>query len=227
MTIQSYKDALFQIKRGFLIIGLTGFTGSGCSTIRNLILAEGKPALPSFDSIPRFHVQSEKSRAQKDEHVFCLSIRIKRIYDKLKSAWEDTGWVGFVHVKISLTIFSFAVHRALFSKKKNEILEQIRQIAIKHKAELKKLRYLKDPKTKLKEDTSFKFLKAYELCQDIYNDFSLLYDNNKGDLIKIMQDFGDEIRKHGIVSPNKSQNAAPKNIFVLPEAIRRVIKAHG
>jgi dCMP deaminase len=184
--------------------------------------------LPSFDSIPRFHAQSEKSSSQKDErrkHLY-PSDREKRIYDKLKRAWEDTEWVGFVPVKISSIIFSFAVHRALFSKKKNEILEQIRQIATKHKAELKNLRYLRDPKTKLKEDTSLKFLKAYELCQNIYNDFSFLYNTNKGDLIKIMQDFGDEIRKHGLVSPNKSWEASPENILVLPEAIRRVIKAH-
>lgn len=33
----TYKEALYSVKRGFLIIGLTGYTGSGCSTARKIL----------------------------------------------------------------------------------------------------------------------------------------------------------------------------------------------
>jgi dCMP deaminase len=41
-----------------------------------------------------------------------------------------------------------------------------------------------------------------------------------------MQNFGDNIRKHGLPWPTPKSEPNPKNIFVLPEAIRRLIKAY-
>jgi len=37
LEITTYADAIHHVKRGFLTIGLTGFTGSGCSTARRIL----------------------------------------------------------------------------------------------------------------------------------------------------------------------------------------------
>jgi len=225
MQSQSYKDILFQIKRGFLIIGLTGYTGSGCSTVKTLIESDEKPQFPSFDSIPRyFNGSGNMQKDERTKHIY-PSDREKRIYEKLKRVWDNTEWIKFVSIKISGIIFAFAVHRALFSSKKDTILSKIEMIAREHKNDLKPLRYLIDTKTQLRKKTSSEFLRAFEKCNQLYKDFADQYKLKRGELTKIMQDFGDEIRKYGIVSPTKNMKASAQSILVLPEAIRRVIKA--
>ena len=229
MEVNTYEDALYHVKRGFLIIGLTGYTGTGCSTIGDLLVIKDGPRLPGYNSIPKFDASSKDPSLTEDvrRKEIYPSNREKRIYDKLNRTWLKTDWDSFISIKISSIIFAFAVHRALFSSKKSSILDEIRDIAIEYKPALKVLRYLRgDSGTRLGEETAIKFIEAYNICNELYKTFRKKYKRNVGQLIYLMQNFGDDVRRFGLVSPTRLMKPSPANMFVLPEAIRKVIKAY-
>ena len=72
----NYADALDKLKRRFLILGLTGYTGSGCSTASMIFMKAKKPELPG-------------------EKV-SLKITDKRRYEKLKRIWDSLRWERFI-----------------------------------------------------------------------------------------------------------------------------------
>jgi len=208
--IKSYKDAIYDVKRGFLIVGLTGYTGSGCTTVSRILKRSNEPQIPSCESI---FGQSPKLREQ-------------RIYKKLKRFWEnsDFDWKPFVHIEVAKVIFAFAVYRALNSKINNLHLKQIRELIKGEEKSLAALKHLiknrKDYKRKASE-----LIEAYKICGNLYLTFKNTVSSSLGDFIELMQNYGDEIRKVGQVSPYRKK-PSPKNLFVLPEAIRRLIKAY-
>jgi len=207
--IRNYADAVYHVKRGFLVIGLTGRTGSGCSTALRLLTRPEKPKIPGYDAI------SSGEPPVRDE----------RIYAKLKREWESLNWDRFVPIEVSKLIFALTVDRALRSRRKTETLEVIRRITATDKQRFFALRYLRKPH-KLNKKTSGGLIKAYELCRSLYITFKKKTGKDLGDFIELMQNLGDEIRKFGWVSPSKDMKPSPENLFILPEAIRRVIKAY-
>jgi hypothetical protein len=52
-TDETYADAYYKVKRGFLIVGFTGFTGSGCSTARDVLTKDERPQLPPYDTLQK------------------------------------------------------------------------------------------------------------------------------------------------------------------------------
>jgi dCMP deaminase len=76
--MESYSDVLLRIKRGFLIIGLTGYTGSGCSTVMKLLEKNEKISFPGLNSLD-FNVDS-------------------KVHSKLERNWDDMGmkWLNAI-----------------------------------------------------------------------------------------------------------------------------------
>jgi dCMP deaminase len=49
--MKNYAETLLSIKRGFLILGLTGYTASGCTTAAKILKNKKKPNLPGLDKV--------------------------------------------------------------------------------------------------------------------------------------------------------------------------------
>jgi deoxycytidylate deaminase len=207
--IKTYADAIYQVKRGFLIIGLTGYTGSGCTTAMNILSSETKPILPDYEAIKGFADPNIDSRR----------------YKRLRNVWESLGWKRFVPIEVAPVIFALAVYRAINSKEEDEILAKVRGVVKDDVDELVGLQYLYSG-TERTEETAMLLIKAYEKCRGLYGRFKKVSTGNLGEFIELMQNLGDQIRKFGNVSPENGAVPQPANVFVLPEAIRRLIRAY-
>jgi len=214
MEINTYKDAVFAVKRGFHIIGLTGYTGSGCSTFSNLLSKKNKPKLPDYDAIKGFDTSEGKSK------------RDKRIYDKLVRHWNQLKWEPFVPIEILTVIFAFVIQRVQEKTKCDSSLLEIKQFIKGKEKRLQYLTYILSTK-KISKNQNDKIIDSYNLCKSLYSEFKQKKrkENKFDELITLMQNYGDEIRKYGKVCPTERTSISPKNLFVLPEAIRRIIKS--
>ena len=209
MNVGTYADALYHVKRGFLIIGLTGFTASGCSTVMRLLSRTEKPEIPEYEAV------SSRTRHPLDD----------RICRKLTRVWNDLDWVPFVPIEVSKVIYALAVSRATRFKQRDETLNVIRGILSKDRHKLLALRYLQNSK-RLSPSIAESVIEAYKICAATYSQFKSHTGKDLGQFIQLMQDFGDDLRKYGRVLPTKNMRSSPQHLFVLPEAIRRLVKAY-
>ncbi len=209
----TYGEALYDIKDSFLIIGLTGYTGSGCSNASRILRKKSKPTLPDIKTLS----------AQPK----------KRIYTKLERVWIDLTWgelEQFVDIEVARVIFMFAAYRALHNDFKKGNLAIVRKLVLSSKNQeyLKSVGYLTKDKIDMKKGrVAERLVDAYEKTKSLYRDFKKeFHKKDTATFIEVMQDFGDDIRKFGCVQPISRRKPEPKNITVLPEALRRLIKAY-
>ena len=214
MTVNTYREALFHVKRGFMIIGLTGYTGSGCTSASEILQKEQKPALPGFDSI-----------ASRD-----YGLTERKIYEKLSRTWDQLDWDPFVRIDVGRLIFCFAVIRALSYESESVTLAALRESIEEEKAAISPIQLLTANRN-LTEGEQQALVAAYQ-CSDKF--YGRLYKSlaerdshfSKANWILLLQDFGDQIRKYGHVEPSESDRPHPQNLFILPEAIRQIIKCY-
>jgi len=224
--IDSYSEALYHVKRGFLIVGLTGFTGSGCSTVRSILESEKKPKTPGYNVISTFQSsQSQRNHTHKEIRKNAKSDRDRRIYEKLARTWQGLLWEPFVPVKVSTVIFTSAIACALNGKVKGNDLKGIQPTIRAKESKLKAISGLWAA-DKPDDDMSWELVDAYETADALYDQFKGGFHCRLGEFTKLMQDFGDQIRSYGTVEPGSAARADPANLFVLPEALRRIIKAY-
>jgi ABC-type glutathione transport system ATPase component len=95
--LDSYADALFAAQRGFLIIGLTGYTGSGCTTTARMLCDDNKMDLSGTED-----------RLTKDR-----SDLSKRHFKRLQIAWGKTPWEPFTVIEVAAVIFALLAKAAL------------------------------------------------------------------------------------------------------------------
>lgn len=208
----TYGEALYGIKSGFLIIGLTGYTGSGCSTASRILRKKSKPTLPDIKTLG---IQSEK-----------------RLYSKLERVWRGLTWgepEQFAYIEVSRVIFMFAVYRALRYDSKAGHLATLRKLVLSSKNEgyLESVGYLAKDKIDIRQgDMAERLVDSYQKAKPLYRQFRKKCYKDLATFIEAMQDFGDDIRKFGCVQPISRRKPEPKNITVLPEALRRLTKAY-
>lgn len=205
--MKNYAETLLSIKRGFLILGLTGYTGSGCTAAAKILKSKKKPNLPGLDKVK--------------------TVIDPLRYRKLKKEWDNLTWNNCVSIDISKIIFLTAISRALRTKFTKGVLSQLRELAIPHKNELKHIKLLTEKRINLyKNDNASKIIEAYQLGGKLYPSFKNTATNSFEKFIELMQDFGDDVRKYGTVLPPPKTAHFPSNILILPEAIRRLIKSY-
>ena len=215
----TYREAINHVKRGFHIFGLTGYTGSGCSEVRKMLTSSESPGLPGYESLK----QSEIGQTE-------LSKRGNRIYDKLKRIWNNKAndWVPFISIEISPIIFGFAITQAIQESTINENFNSIADQILSDKDNILPLTrlWIGSPLPKNDENKSdhFEIINAYEKIKQYYEQWRS--SGVKHLIIKAMQDYGDIIRKYGKAFKSESEVLNPKNLFVIPEAIRRLINAY-
>ena len=202
----TYGEALHSVKSGFLIIGLTGYTGSGCTTARK-ILMKSQVCFPGIETL----------RNKPDE----------RVYRKLQRVWRrfEPQWSRFIDVEASRVIFMLMIHRALRYEYKTGHLAQLREVVLPYEKKLEGVSYLTEGNIDVKKaDVARKLVNAYRTARRLYMPFKNKCGYDLATFIEIMQDSGDNIRKFG--QPIKGRKLESKNIFVLPEALRRLIRAY-
>jgi dCMP deaminase len=206
--IRTYADALFSIKRGFLIIGLTGYTASGCTAVANILAKTKKPEFPGIEEV----------RDIIDE------FRLK----KLQHVWDELEWQKFTNIEIAKVIFLIAIYDSIRFNFKKGIQAKLSEISAPHKTIFSAAKYLVEPNFSLyRSDYAEKVVTAYEQAKSLYGIFKSKTGLNLEQFIELMQNWGDEIRKFGrILSKSTAMKVSPENILVLPEAVRRLIKAY-
>jgi deoxycytidylate deaminase len=204
--MRTYGEALLQLKRGFLIIGLTGYTGSGCSTACNMLSQKQKPEIPQIGDL--------KGSVDPVD------------YEKLVRAWSGLSWQSFTRIEVSAIIFMILLQQAFEEPDSDGPLAHARNISGNKRDYLSGLNLLLDHGPDLRNlDTAKRLVDAYKTARSLYGKFKRRAFENLDSFIEGMQNFGDAIRKYGQPRPHAGSSPDPANIFILPEAIRRLVKA--
>lgn len=209
-------DKLYDESSNFIIIGLTGRTGSGCSTSAE-ILTQNEMNLPDTD---KSHYQGNESR----------KYRIVKKY--IEKNWQPFVWlqVRVVITRYILTL-SFNQLALLISKSANIPLSDITHELGSHKSKYNEmheevLAYLRLPETH-KTQISKKKEKAYNLYLNVLPKYSdefrdVLKSVRQDIYVKLYQTVGDNIRTTGFPHGRKFNN---EKIFDLVVTINQIIKS--
>lgn len=208
-----YANQIFELRENFIIIGLTGRTGSGCTTAAK-ILANKIPDIENLDidfeeRIEQREYNIIKNFAQKHWHGF-YHIRIKDIISTfiLENTFDDT--LKYIKDTFSVDISDFKnIYNSFFEKNKciNNILAD----------------------NNGSKDTDNDIYNYISYCITKFSTSFQLEINRKssGDTYtRILQSIGDNIRKSGnafsTYTNNDSTFAIPKRINSLIKIIRRM-----
>lgn len=209
--ISNGLTTIFEHRSSFIVIGLTGRTGSGCSSVANLL---GKPVFSDIE-IPEPKNPPESHEDRKD--------RIVR-------DWLREHWGPFKKIQVSHIIQLLALQH---SEKFQELIktkstgpvdiEKIGQIAKKHSLASKEAL---ETLTSLRSAQNPSVIRAYDFIFDELPALSQAIKDeiNKGEnrsYTNIFQTLGDNIRKSGCPL---SDEIVPDQLLALPSWIARVIK---
>lgn len=229
----SYNDVMiskvFMERNKFVVIGLTGRTGSGCTTAAT-ILENGDKTPPSLEEI-KYHGEE-----------FYKDLDKKR-YEILKN-YREANNHKFISIKVSDLISAYILNLSteevfdfIKSSSRNPIneakLQQILTLGSLSKSRLnrqfkglsqKLLDHETDPTPSELEKN--KFLRFLTLIRKFTRDFKKELQEINNDLyVSSYQAAGNSIRRLGRVTKNAdSEQADPDSVFHLPETINRVIK---
>lgn len=202
---KTYVDALFEAKRGFVIIGLTGYTGSGCTTTARILSKRER-----FDLPKNFGAELQRNGQSFGE----------RHFSKLCDAWDAMVWQPYTLIEVGAIILAHVMKLAIAGKAP-DAPEMILKAAESNKAALAGLSAF-EKQTPISTADSQDLIKAYEQCVNIQNE--LKRDKERlPEYIRFMQGSGDNIRLFGSLS---GAIPDPKNMFIIPESIRKVISSY-
>jgi deoxycytidylate deaminase len=214
--MRSGIDALYKIKRGFLIVGFTGYTASGFTSAAKIFLQNKKPKLPKFTDI--------FSNEDVDQNSYTFDSILKELrYRKLKKTWDKLTWEPFTYISVSRVIFCLAIHDIIL----NNLNIKIMSSAIQN---VKKKPYIQEALTLFKstgtidKDIAKKLIKSYEACEAIFTEFKK--DLGTVEYIINMQRFGDEIRNYGRILPSSTHSPSADNLSIIANSLRRLIKSY-
>ncbi|UFH49916.1 anti-phage dCTP deaminase [Pseudomonas sp. KNUC1026] len=222
-------SSLFLERSKFVVIGLTGRTGSGCTTAAD-ILESNNPKFPKSDAVqykgkPFFdrlnarRYEILKNYAEKNIFQF-YSIKVSDLISAYLLSMEQDEFFLFVMSSLEVQIEGV------------KLLDVIRNGAY-GKSKIKKnfssiINKLLDHEEKfsLLEKEKNKFISFMRLIRKFTNDFKKdLRSIDNGLYVSVYQSAGNSIRKIGCIDKDyKLVEFLPASVFHLPETINRVIK---
>ncbi|MCX6151502.1 MAG: deaminase [Ignavibacteriales bacterium] len=214
-NITNYLSSLYNNTDEPFVIGLTGYTGVGCSTTKEILLSKNKPEIPGYNSI---------------NISFNLEIITKmdeRVYNKLKYYWNKTAWEPFISIEVSKIIFSFFLDALIKGRISKTEFPDIANKIEKNEQKLKGIYHFSSPDPIISIETASELIDAYEVSKEIYSHFKQKYIKKElGNFIERLQNLGDEIRRYGSVDKKESdREIKAENIFTLPKAMNKLIRA--
>lgn len=236
MNVANAIDKIYNEREKFIIIGLTGRTGSGCTTVSRILQTEKfsslsihQPKTTNFNNIDERKYQIVYSYAQKH-------------------------WHHFYRLSMTDIIFSFIIQfdfntffgelEKLFDK---QTMSEINKIINDNYGTLKDgFDYLNksilvciDDKSNLFRDSEDDLLREKEILvrlsdlqskfREIMQNRNFLYKDKNGNTVKVnmytyfLQEFGNRIRHHGDISSDKEFTG--NNMFTLAKRANDFIKA--
>lgn len=199
---KTYADALFEAKRGFVIIGLTGYTGSGFTTTARILSKKDR-----FDLPKNFGTELQKNGQRFGE----------RHFSKLRDAWDSMTWQPYTLIEVGAIILAHVMKFALAGKATGAP-KALLEAAESHKAALAGLSVL-EKQTPISAADSQALITAYEQCVIIQNELKRGKDNLP-DYIHFMQGAGDNIRLFGSLSGTSPD---PKTCLLYPNQYARLL----
>lgn len=222
MELTSALNTVFSEREKFVIIGLTGRTGSGCSTVAEVL---------SQETFENFNPPSAVEDAKEDE----IAARKYKITYK----YLQNNWGKFYHIKVRDVICSFVLESdfnnfianycSLIDEDQNTVSEKIEN-SLKEKFNLFNSK-ITEIKTVLErsEIDSIKNLvddEIYNFCNTLIPDFTSELKNaleniKKGSYTQFFQQSANNIRRSGEAYSDKFN---PRNIHKLSQRVNSIIK---
>lgn len=193
-------EKLYGSDDDFILIGVTGRTGSGCSTVANILNSEEKDLK---------HSLFQGSHPENNEH------RVEKIiFNRFKGSWKP---FLLIQVRSIITL--------MLAESKNETVIEYAEFIQKHISEPGKIEILNS----ILENINREFENLESTSEGIINFYDNYLPNESKDLKDLLgieftalfQEIGDNIRKSG--NPVKS-TMEEGNFFKLAERINSIIK---
>lgn len=203
-------EQVFSHRSAFFVIGLTGRTGSGCTTVSDLLSS------PTFDQIGLPETPNPPMNHEDRK-------------DRIVRAWLKDNWTPFKKIQVSQVILMLAVSDVVaFSKILSSLdpdvdVDSVRKIIDPVQSTSQKcISVLSNIRSSTDEEVSscydFLFDELPRLSERIKSE---LNKNEKKYYTSVFQILGDNVRRSG--SP-LSGNIIPSELLFLPETISRIIK---
>lgn len=220
---------LFHERSKFVVLGLTGRTGSGCTTAAS-ILEESKPSFPNVRDVKvgsrRFYQGLDERRYNiasfytAENYSSFISIKVSDLISAYILSLNIEQAADFIEEQapdVSKDKIFDLLEQGAFSKNyaKRGILQAISNKILDHVVDLS-----------LSENEKKKFYTFMKLIRKFTEDFKRELRGVSSELyIKVYQAAGNSIRRVGCVKSGYTDDEfLPESVFHLPETINRCIK---
>lgn len=222
-------SSLFHERSKFIVLGLTGRTGSGCTTAANILESE-KAAFPRVEDVKygknQFFSNLDSKRYKIAAHYISenyspfISIKVSDLISAYILTLTATQVIDFIKgqtEEVSKSKIDEVIRKGSFtlSFAKRGTLKSISEKLLNHHSDVE-----------LTERERTKFFSFMKLIRKFTSDFKAELRSLNNELyIKVYQAAGNSIRKTGKVQLGfESLSFEPKSVFHLPETINRCIK---
>lgn len=222
-------SSLFHERSKFIVLGLTGRTGSGCTTAAN-ILENEKADFPKVEDVKLgndyFFSNLDSKRYKIASHYISenynsfISIKVSDLISAYILTLTVTQVVEFIKDQaedVAKSKIDDLVRKGSFSSSftKKGTLKKISEKILNHESNID-----------LTDREKTKFFSFMKLIRKFTSDFKKELRSLNNELyIKVYQAAGNSIRKTGKVQSNfKELSFEPESVFHLPETINRCIK---
>ncbi|MBT0380570.1 deoxycytidylate deaminase [Morganella morganii subsp. morganii] len=226
MAERKFISELFLENNQFILVGLTGRTGSGCTTTAN-ILESKHISFPELNSLNNFYTGLDARRYTivknfAEEHwenfysikvsdlisIYLLLLPTKKMSDFIHSCGENFTKTASTHL-----VKNGVLSKSFLKDKYSNVIKQL----LDHQSEID----FSDPKI------TRSFIRILQLVRKFTRDLKAeLNELESGLYVSVYQSAGKSIRRIGKVDADyESKNFIPSSVFHLPETINRVIKS--
>lgn len=225
MAEQKFISELFLENNQFILVGLTGRTGSGCTTTAN-ILESKKVTFPELNSLNNFYDGLDirrysivrKFAEEHWENFYSIKVSdLISIYLLLLPTSKLDNFIHFCGINVTKKASTYLVKNGVLSNSllKTKYINVIKQL-LDHNSEI--------DFTSQKIQRSF--IRILQLVRKFTRDLKQeLNDLESGLYVSVYQSAGKSIRRIGKVDADyESKDFIPSSVFHLPETINRVIK---
>lgn len=206
-------DHIYSNRNDFMVIGLTGRTGCGCTTVADILCSEN----PTFS----LNHKQNSNELLKDAIILDISKKWKKFFyirlsDIITSFLLENSYTDLEHyIK---TNFSNEFNRIQGGISKEQLLRSFNRLHLVFKDFAEDL---EPEKQYSKSGAVFKRIRLLQLCSSMIHKF--LNRGGEDFFAKLYQLFGDNIRLYGKAIPGDTKQN-PYNIYKLIERVNCVIK---
>lgn len=226
MAEQKFISELFLENNQFILVGLTGRTGSGCTTTANILESKNIP-FPELNSLSGFYNGLDKIRYSivknfAEEHwENFYSIKVSDLISIYLLLLPTTKLINFIYScgeNLTRKSTGYLVRNSVLSKSflKENYSDVIKQL-LDHQSEI----------DFSNQKITRSFIRILKLVRKFTRDLKAeLNKLESGLYVSVYQSAGKSIRRIGKVDAEyESKDFIPTSVFHLPETINRVIKS--